>query len=377
MQVALVCTPGKRDGVTEYTMALADAVSGMARPLMMILPSLARRELVKMSASVNQADIAHIQYNPDFFGTWRSPDRIHAFWFFLRQLTIPAVITVHDLIHGLSRRAWRGVSLKQVAYNFGAVPLVNYTPYGRFLLGRFLEPAAHLIVHCPATGHFLESLGIPRARISVCYSGVPDLGVVTQNVRAQHGWKDRRLVTMFGFIRPSKGYDTAVYALTRLPKDFVLLFAGGTTCDSDARYLESLQALAVSLGVRDRLVVTGYLERSAVSAYLTASDSVLLLHKSCTMMSASSSLGFALASQRPVIATATPYFREVHQRYAAFTLIAEEDPKALAEAIRSVVEHKSSGILTSRGAQQFCDEWRWPRVAEQTYQIYRQCLENR
>lgn len=375
MQVALVCTPGARCGITEYTKALAEALSGMVRPSIVILPSLARRDLVRSAAVINQADIAHIQFHHDFFGDWRAPSRLHAFQFLLQRLTVPIVITVHDLIHGLRRRAWDSVSLKRMVYNLGAVPFVNHTPYGRFLLGRFLDPAAHLIVHCHATKQFLLSLGISDARLSVCYPGVPDLGVATEDVRAQRGWQGRRLVTMFGFIRPGKGYDLAVRALASLPEDVLLLLAGVPTCESEARYLDTLQALATSLGVGGRLVVTGYVESSAVGAYLKASDVILLVYRACTAMSVSASLGYALASQRPVIATATPYFREVHERYAAFTLVPEEDPPALAEAIRRILEQASPELPTARGAQQFCEEWRWPRVAERTYQIYQQCLD--
>ena len=358
-----------RCGVAEYARALKAELDAQVNVQMISVPMVEnRRGVTALAEQINVGDIAHIQYASDYCGSWRTPSRVHNFHCFLKRIRIPCVVTVHDLTHCLAFRRGLGVNLKTVIYNMLAVPAINWTRYGAFLRGRFLQVADHVIVHTTASKLFLESLGFGASKVSVLYPGIPDMGPSNgDSIKEELGWRNRRVVTVFGFIAPYKGYELAIGAMKYLPHDISLLIAGGIRTELDGAYLEKLTAAIVSSGLQDRVAITGYLSGGRLASALREADIIMLPARLTNKIDASYSLSYALAANRPVITCDKPYFREIEQKYSAVRTFNNGSYQGLADAISEML-HQCGGEPPA--AREFRETWKWQNVAEKTYRIY-------
>ena len=84
---------------------------------------------------------------------------------------------------------------------------------------------------------------------------------------------DATLLAFFGLISRTKGLDTLLDALARLPARFHLLVIGGAaTAPEDRAYAEAIRQQIVELGLDQRVTITGHCAEADVSAHLLAAD---------------------------------------------------------------------------------------------------------
>ena len=102
----------------------------------------------------------------------------------------------------------------------------------------------------------------------------PPAGYDRQGWRTQLGvMESDTLVAYFGLISRSKGLHVLLGALARLPEQVRLLVIGGTaTRPEDRAYAAEVERQIDSLGLRQRVVVTGHCDATQVSAHLLAAD---------------------------------------------------------------------------------------------------------
>jgi len=149
------------------------------------------------------------------------------------------------------------------------------------------------------------------------------------------------VVSSFGFLRPHKGIlqlIEAVALLVRQFPDIALLAMTALYPGSESQaYLQRCLERASALGIAARChIETEFLSSADMVTRLQIAD-VVVLPYSEIVDSASGAVRIALASQRPVIATATRTFadvaREVHQ-------IRSSAPRVIARGIRRVLDDK-------------------------------------
>jgi polysaccharide biosynthesis protein PslF len=84
---------------------------------------------------------------------------------------------------------------------------------------------------------------------------------------------DQMLLTYFGLISRSKGLDTLLDALARLPARFRLVVIGGAaTAPADRAYADAIRQQIARLGLDQRVTVIGHCTEADVSAHLLAAD---------------------------------------------------------------------------------------------------------
>jgi len=367
MQVMLVSRWRTHCGVTEYAFALKKELDAFADVQMIRVPTTRDRKLLlALAGQINKGDIAHIHFSQDFYGSWRYPVIMHSFMFLMKHIKIPVVITVHDLTYDLSFLKINGIKFKRIFYNIIIVPIINWTPYGRFLCGKFLDAADRIIVHATADKIFLQSLNIGAEKLSLLYPGIPQIETPNnESIRGEFGLKGHRLITVFGFIRPSKGYERIITIIKELPEDVVLIIAGGLRDEGFNSYLAKLKALIGSLGLHDRVKITGYLDNNKILSVLSASDVILLPYNQ--IRAGSYALSYAIAARRPVIASDNAFFNEIEEKYSAIKTFKNSDPQAIVKAINDALERRGREM---QGAEEYRKIWNWKNVAEKTYKIY-------
>ena len=146
----------------------------------------------------------------------RAIDVFHAPHYVLPlALSIPAVVTVHDLIHVLFPRS------------------PHHRLYARFMIGSACRRARRIITVSEATARDLrERLGVPREKIRVVWNGVaPRFRPLppTETDRALGSLRlERPYVLFVGNCLPHKNVDTLVRAWDRLPEPRpALVLCGG------------------------------------------------------------------------------------------------------------------------------------------------------
>lgn len=338
MKVAMFAPTAARCGIADYARGLTRGLSGLGVEPEVVAAEgpLSRRSLAERARRLNDADVAHVQYEHGFFLADDAP--AENFSALLEQIRVPLAVTVHSM--PLDDPRWfRALG--------GARAFVHSGDHARALRsGSKALPIERAFLPAPEPG--------PASDVEV--------------FRRAHGLGGRRVCTMFGFTKPHKGTATAVRALASLADDSVLLLAGGPQDNLDRRHLEDVRGLARAEGVQDRVFVTGYLEAADVGAAMQASDIVLAPFES---MTASASIAMALAWERPVVASDLPQTAELAEDFGCLQLFPTGDAMALAREIESVRRDRGLARRLSLGARAYRAACSYETLAAQTVALYR------
>lgn len=177
---------------------------------------------------------------------------------------------------------------------------------------------------------------------------------------------DVPLLGMLGWIHPRKNCEVAIRALSHLSAN-TRLWLIGSPPDGDEHYLRRLRALAVELGVDQRVDITGYLSETALEQRLAAIDVGLCPYRDAA---ASASISTLLGARRAVVCSDLPLTREFRTAAPSVVTISENlEPEAFAAAIRSVFirppgEDAFEVILDDRSPAAVADAYRQILTAE-------------
>lgn len=231
--------------------------------------------------------------------------------------------------------------------------------------------ATRVVATCTDEVFELAHLGLPRSRTSVVPSGV-DVAEFTPDGRADDKGMRHRIV-MVGRLAPSKGYDTAIAALTHLP-DTELVIAGGPAAERVADDPEAmrLQALARESKVSNRVRIVGHVRHDVMPSLLRSADAVVCTpwYEPFGMVPLE-----AMACGTPVVASAVGGMRDTVVDGITGRLISPRNPVRLAEALRQIFDDDA---LRAGFGMAGCDRARarysWDRVATDTLRAYGRCV---
>ena len=185
------------------------------------------------------------------------------------------------------------------------------------------------------------------------------------------------LLGYFGFLNESKGADILLDALARLEDDVHLVFVGGRTGSSDTAnnqaFLDRLDAQIAGLGLRDRVHWTGFVGDRDVSAFLNASDVMVLPYKDGVSLRRGTLMA-ALAHGRPVVSTEAAHDVTPLAHGENIWLAAREDAGALVEAIHLLRYDPALRAKLGQGAREAAGCFTWERIAEASEQFFMELL---
>lgn len=204
----------------------------------------------------------------------------------------------------------------------------------------------------------LVAAGADAARIRVIPGGVDpaDYAAVPPPVPG--------VVGALGRLEPEKGFDVLLDAVAQLPPE-VRLVLGGSGLEQEA-----LAAQVDALGLQHRVTLTGFV--ADVPAFLGQTGIFVL-------PSRSEGLGLvlleAMAAGRPVVASRVGGIPEVVLDGETGLLVPPEDPGALADAIRRLLEDPSlAQRLGEAGRRRVEAVFSAERMAEQTAALYEELM---
>lgn len=160
-----------------------------------------------------------------------------------------------------------------------------------------------------------------------------------------------------------KGIDTVMRALAVLPTQVKFLIAGGGPEEA------MLKSLASELGLSDRVIFLGALERDDVPKYRNTIVSDIFVHPSRSEGLGNSVLS-AMAGRLPVVATqvgglADFIFDEADPRGATAWPVTPDNPEQIAEAVRDIMANKTKVTERTENARRMVErEYHWDPIAK-------------
>jgi len=227
------------------------------------------------------------------------------------------------------------------------------------------------IATCTDEVRELRAMGIPTDRVQVVPCGVDIETFTPAGPSAPRGGRPRLL--QVGRLVPRKGADVAIRALRAIP-DAELLLAGGPAPDRLETDPEAqrLRSLAHELGVSDRLVLLGGVDRSRMPALFRSADVVLCPPRY-------EPFGIvpleAMACARPVVASAVGGHLDTVADGRTGRLVTPDDPAALAEAVTALLADADTRTAYGAAGRHRAEaRYGWDRVAAATEVAYRGVL---
>jgi glycosyltransferase involved in cell wall biosynthesis len=371
MKVTMFTSWQVRCGIANYTADLVQALNDLDDTTVQVAPydrrPHPRADYRRWGEAMNAGDVAHIQHEYSFFG-YLTPWGNH-FGALVAPIRRPLVITRHVTFDGPLTIPGRGVlhmvrRIKWSLYNRWLGPYATYLNRDTFAVAdQIIVLSARLKAH-------LVDRGLDAGRIHVIPAGAPAVPQAAggAELRASWGWGGERVLGIFGYITPAKGHTLAVEALAHLPEDVVLLVAGGVRRRQDQATLAALERQIASLGLQDRVRITGYLEEEQTPAHIDACD--LLLYPA-THADSSYSLITGIAYRHAAIVASDVFgHREVAERKAGIELFPSGDARALAQTVAALLDSPRRRAELMAEAASYVQRYVWPAVARQTRNVY-------
>jgi glycosyltransferase involved in cell wall biosynthesis len=268
-----------------------------------------------------------------------------------RLRRVRSVFTLHDLIFQFDPGSHKPLNIA----------------YLRTMMPRFLRRANAIITVSECSKRdAVRIYHVPPDKIRVIYEGVdPRFGPISNlqslaDLRRKYNLPDRFILHV-GTIEPRKNLPLLFEALTAPDlRDATLVVAGQT-----GWLTESIFAQLDALGVRDRVVFTGYVPDADLPTLLSAAAALV-------MPSKYEGFGLpvleAMACGTPVIASNAASLPEVGGDAALYA--PPDDPRAWVESIRRVLtDEMLRASLREKGLRQAA-RFRWDVAARETAEVY-------
>jgi glycosyltransferase involved in cell wall biosynthesis len=220
-----------------------------------------------------------------------------------------------------------------------------------------------------------ESRGLER--VFVVPMGVPeplpaaDAGTAFRDRYVLHG---KRVLTLFGYVTPNKGYAMVLDNLATLPPDVVFVIAGGARRPIEEPCVADVKRHIAKAGVQDRVIVTGYLSDEDVAAAMQATDLALVPHTQATN---SYSVTLPVSHGRPTLASDLACFREMASRGDCLELFETGDKSDFRRKLLALLDDPARRRQLAANAAQYARQFTWGHVAATTRNIYRAALDGR
>ena len=294
---------------------------------------------------------------------WREepPDVVHAhFWMSAvaalgaaGPLGIPVVHTFHAL--GTVKRRHQGDR--------------DTSPPERLAIEREIaERVDRIVATCTDEVFELMRMGADRRRVTVVPCGV-DLGLFGGDGPGEARTEGRHRLVAASRLVERKGLGEMVSALAGLP-DAELHIAGGPPAAEleDEPEARRLRTLAAELGVGDRLVLRGRVERADMPALLRTADVVVCApwYEPFGIVPLE-----AMACGVPVVATAVGGQIDSVEHGETGVHVPPRDPAALALALRELLDDpERRAALGAKGRERARQRYAFDRIAAATREVY-------
>lgn len=383
MKVAMVTTTGERCGIAAYTRALIDGLRSLPETEVEVVPITEGRQptahYVEQAERLNapDVDVVHIQHEHSFWGGIlpRRPYPLQpdtGYWELRYLIQKPIVVTAHTTysLAELLRLDSETRLPKRLIKQF----LVNNVAYRESVdIAPFITAMA--IVHTAAARNSLIERGAKPEYVTIVPTGIPapvPAPTHGEAFRERFHLQGKRVLTIFGYLAPNKGYELTLQLLPDLPSDVALVIAGGVRTADMQPYADQLKTAIQAAGVQDRVVITGFLSDEEVAEAMAASDLLLVPH---TQATGSYSVTLPLTHGKAILASNMDCFQEIAARVDCLELFKAGDLADYRAKLLALLADPIRRERLSANACKYAQRFSWPRVAALTRQVYDRAID--
>ncbi|HEX6506504.1 MAG TPA: glycosyltransferase family 4 protein [Chloroflexota bacterium] len=275
---------------------------------------------------------------------------------FMRRLNRPIVVTLHTVLP---------------------------RPEGHFqeVTQQMLDLASAVIVLARSAVPLIrDNFDLPAERIHVIPHGIPVFTrkeSIRRRTKKLLGLGERRLLSTFGLIGPSKAIEYVIEALPAIVEhspDVLYLVIGETHPNIRRRegeaYRNSLVELAKSLGVQRHVRFNNrFLSNSELIRYLAATDVYIMAYLNKDQI-VSGTLAYAVGCGKAVVATPFTYAQEMLANGRGI-IVPFKDSAAIATAVDSLLTDRKRLLQMEDRAYKFSRPMTWPNVARMYLELFR------
>jgi len=218
----------------------------------------------------------------------------------------------------------------------------------------------------------LTRLGVPRTQVRCVPWGVDTGKFAPEGPAADRNGRPRLLTA--ADLKEHEALVTLLRALTKVPHA-ELMVVGGPVRDrliQDAAYHE-LASMTSALGLSDRVIFTGRVDRDEMPSLLRSADLVL---STCAYEPSGVTSVEAMACGRPVVAPPTGGHMDAVVDGTTGIIIPPGRPALLAQRIRQLLAHpmlmEAYGVAAADRAK---SRYSWDRIAAETTAVYDHALQ--
>ncbi len=371
MKIAMLTTVGDRCGIAAYTRALVEALGCLPETQVEVIPITEGRQsaqhYIEQAERFNapDVDVVHIPHEHSFWGGIMPGSS--GYWEMRYLIHKPVVLTAHTtytlaemLKVKTERRPHKRIAKELLLLNRNYVDSVQTAPF----------TTAFTIVHTAAARNELIARGAKPGYVTIVPTGIPEPHPAPTGGRAfieRFQLQGRRIITLFGYITPNKGYELTLDLLPTLPADVTLVIAGGTRAADMEPYRAALEERIARSGLRERVVITGFLADNDVAEAMEASEIVLVPH---TQATGSYSVTLPLTHGRPILASDLDCFREISLRMDCVALFRAGDAGDYSAQLSALLNDPERRDRLAANARRYAERFSWPRVAAMTRKVY-------
>ncbi|WP_164122903.1 MULTISPECIES: glycosyltransferase family 4 protein [Sphingobacterium] len=207
----------------------------------------------------------------------------------------------------------------------------------------------------------------PR-KIELIPHGVPYFAYNQSEAKQQLGLAGKKVMFSFGFLGPSKGFETAIEAVAAVPHDdFVYIILGSThpniLRDAGEAYREYLLAKAQELGISEKVhFINEFASEKLLTQYLSACDIYVTPYPNENQIS-SGTLSFAIGAGAAVVSTPYWYAKDLLKDDRGL-LFDFKDSNALSLIIRALLEEPQLLAKYRYNAARYGASMSWSKVGK-------------
>lgn len=323
------------NGADVSVVRISDGPPSMSTPVIGELVNGSPASVAACAELLNRSDVAVIQHEYGIYGGVDGDEVVDI----IEGLRVPSIVIAHTI-------------------------LKDPTPHQRSVLEAVAALADQVVVMSEAAAQRLcRDFDVDRRKVKT----VPHGATIPTNTTVMRGGRPTLLT--WGLLGPGKGIERVIEAMGSLndvPGRPRYLVAGRThpkvlAADGEA-YRDARTEQARRSGVADSVCFdAGYRSVSTLTA-LVQSAAVVVLPYDSTDQVTSGVLVDAIASGRPVVATAFPHAVELLNSGAGI-VVGHDDPDALASALRRILTQPRLAGAMAAEARRLAPEMAWPVVA--------------
>lgn len=375
MKIAMLTTIGERCGIAAYSRELISALETLPDTEVELIPihegNQSAEHYLEQAEKINSqdVDVVHIQHEHSFWGGIL-PGK-SSYWKLRYLIKKPVVLTAHTTYTAAEmlklpteRRPLKRLGKQLLMWNRAWVDSIQIAPFA----------TAVTIVHTHAARQSLIARGAKPGYIHTIPAGVPaPLKAATggKSFRARFQLERKRLITLFGYISPNKGYELTLSLLASLPDDVMLIIAGGPRNESMLPYFHQLQAEVKERGLHDRALFTDYLSEEDVAEVFAASELAVVPH---TVATGSYSVTLPIAYGSAILASDLDCFREINMRMECIELFHSGIMEDYGSKLINLLNNEERKRYLSERAKEYAKRFSWNWTARNTVSVYKSAI---